>query len=285
MSWGNSWQPWEGAEGPIFTVGGLRVDLTLFLVGIHTFTMVLGAVLAATGLGDWVAAAGFHATDLKEGHIWTLLTYPFVHDIRTEGVWFALEMLMFFWFGREVESAIGRKPFAILYGSLALAPALLLSGLHPWLGLGGLAGSSTLSFAVFLAFCALHPGAQFFFGMPAKWVGWVLLGVYSLTGFAGRDWPGLVQLWSSALLAVGWIRKGGVGWPKILFPKGKRKGNKAKGASVKKSAGLFSTEKVDAILEKISKEGMDALTPAEKKLLEDARTKLLQKDRQNGPIR
>lgn len=285
MAWGNSWQRWEGAEGPLFTVGNLRVDLTVLLVGIHTLTMALGAVLAASGLGNWVEAAAFHATDLKDGHVWTLITYPFVHDIRAEGVWFALEMLMFFWFGREVESAIGRKPFAILYGALALAPALLLSGLHPWFGSTGLAGSGTLSFAVFLAFCALHPGAQFFFGMPARWVGWVLLAVYSLTGFAGRDWSGLVQLWSSALLAVGWIRKGGVEWPKISFSKGKRKGSKAKGASAKKAVGLFSAEKVDAILEKISKEGMDALTPAEKKLLEDARAKLLQKDRQNGSMR
>jgi hypothetical protein len=163
---------------------------------------------------------------------------------------------------------------------------MLLSGLQTWLGSVGLAGSSTLSFAVFLAFCALHPGAQFFFGMPARWVGWVLIGVYSLTGFAGRDWSGLVQLWSSALLAVGWIQKGGVEWPKISFSKGKKKekSSKQKGVAVKKTVGLFSAEKVDAILEKISKEGMDALTPAEKKLLEDARAKLLQKDRQSGPM-
>ena len=285
MSSEYSWVRWHGAEGPIFMVGNLKVDLTLLLVGVHTLTMVLGAVLAASGLGSWVEAAAFHATDLREGHVWTSVTYPWVHDIRAEGVWFALEMLMFFWFGREVESAIGRKPFAILYGSLVLMPALLLSGMEPWLGLSGLAGSSTLSFAVFLAFCALHPGAQFFFGMPARWVGWVLLGVYSLTGFAGRDWPGLVQLWSSALLAVGWTRRGGLAWPKISFSRARKKGGKGKGAAAKKSPGMFPAEKVDAILEKISKEGMDALTTNEKKLLEDARAKLLQKDRQGGSAR
>jgi len=268
-------------------VGNLKVDLTVLLVGVHTLTMVLGAVLAASGLGNWVEAAVFHATDLKEGHLWALGTHLFVHDIRAEGVWFALEMLMFFWFGREVESAIGRKPFAILYATLALAPALMLSAMQPWLGSAGLAGSSTLSFAVFLAFCALHPGAHFFFGMPARWVGLILLGVYSLTGFAGRDWPGLVQLWSSAFLAVGWIRRGGVAWPKIPSSHGKKreKGSKGRGGAAKKPAGLFSAEKVDAILEKISKEGMEALTSGEKKLLEDARAKLLQKDRQNGPTR
>jgi hypothetical protein len=42
---------------------------------------------------------------------------------------------------------------------------------------------------------------------------------------------------------------------------------------------------VDAILEKISKEGMGSLTAAEKKLLEETRAKLLQKDRQIPPVR
>lgn len=285
MSAEHSWPRWHGADGPIFMVGNLKVDLTLLLVGVHTLSMIFGALLAASGMGNWVGAATFHAGDLQTGHVWTLVTYPWVHDIRSEGVWFALEMLMFFWFGREVESAIGRKPYAILYGSLALAPALLLSGLRPWLGSVGLAGSGTLSFAVFLAFCALHPGAQFFFGMSARWVAWVLLAVYSLTGFAGRDWPGLVQLWTSALLAVGWIRKGGVSWPRISFSRGRKKSGKVKGGTVKKAASLFPAEKVDSILEKISREGMNALTPGEKKLLEDARAKLLQKDRQSGPVR
>ena len=261
------------------------MDLTLLLVGIHTLTMAAGALLAAAGLGGWVEAGAFHASDLKEGHVWTLLTYPWVHDIRAEGVWFALEMLMFFWFGREVESAIGRKPFALLYGALVFCPAALISVFGPWLESAGLAGSSTISFAVFLAFCALHPGAQFFFGLSARWVGWVLLGVYSLTGFAGRDWPGLVQLWSSAMLAVGWIRRGGVEWPKIPLGKGRKKAGKGKAMAAKKPTGLFSAEKVDAVLEKISKEGMDALTANEKKLLEDARAKLLQKDRQGGSTR
>ena len=42
---------------------------------------------------------------------------------------------------------------------------LLIAGLAPWLGSGVLAGSGTIHFAIFLAFCALHPGAQFFFGL------------------------------------------------------------------------------------------------------------------------
>ena len=57
MAWSNPWQRWEGAEGPIFTIGTLRVDLTILLVGMHTLAMAVGAVLAATGLGGWVTAA------------------------------------------------------------------------------------------------------------------------------------------------------------------------------------------------------------------------------------
>ena len=285
MAWSNPWQRWEGAEGPIFTIGTLRVDLTILLVGMHTLAMAVGAVLAATGLGGWVTAAVFTPAALQEGHVWTLLTYPFVHDIRQEGIWFAMEMLMFFWFGREVESAIGRKPMAWLYVVLAVVPALLLAGLAPWLGSGVLAGSSTISFAVFLGFCALHPGAQFFIGLSARWVGWILLAVYSLIYFAGRDWVGGVQMWTTAGLAVGWVRRGGMEWPKISFPTGRKKGSKGKASVSKKVTGIIALEKVDPILEKISKEGMGSLTAAERKLLEDARKKLMAKDRSSDSVR
>lgn len=272
--------PWHGSEGPIFTVGSLRVDLTLLLIGVHTLAMAVAAILAASGLGDWVNQAAFAAGDLKAGQVWTLLTYPFVHDIRQEGLWFGLEMLMFFWFGREVESAIGRRSFGLLYGVLAVVPALVLAGAGPLLGSSVLAGSGTISFAVFLAFCALHPGAQFFFaGLTAKWVGWILLAIYSLTSFAGRDWPGLLQLWISSLAAVAWVRRGALEWPAISLSKGRKKVAKTK-ATPRKPGVAPVLEKVDSILDKISKEGIHSLTAAEKKQLEDARAKLLQKDRQ-----
>jgi len=283
MAWGNSWNRWEGAEGPIFTLGQLRVDLTTLLVGVHTLAMVLAAVGTAAGLGSWVAEGVFSPAQLGQGHVWTLFTYPFVHDIRQEGIWFALEMLMFFWFGREVESAIGRRSVGLLYAGLAMGPALLLAGLAPWLGSATLAGSGTIHFAVFLAFCALHPGAQFFFGLAARWVGWILLAVYSLTYFAGRDWSGGIQLWATAVLAVGWVRGGGVSWPKISFSR--RPKSPAKKKVVSKKTGLVPLEKVDPILEKISREGMGSLTAAEKKLLEEARAKLMQKDRPSGTVR
>jgi membrane associated rhomboid family serine protease len=244
----------------------------------------VAAGLAAAGLGEWVKHAVYTPAALQQGHVWTLLTYPFVHDIRQEGIWFAMEMLMLFWFGREVESAIGRKPLAFLYATLAVGPALILAGLAPWLGSALLAGSGTISFAIFLAFCALHPGAQFFFGLSARWVGWILLGVYSLTYFAGRDWAGGIQMWVSAFLAVLWVRQGGVQWPKISFVSKTKNQAKKKSAS-RKPASSIPVEKVDAILEKISKEGMGSLTAAEKKLLEETRAKLLQKDRQIPPVR
>jgi len=284
MALGNPWNRWEGSEGPIFVVGNVRVDLTILLVAVHTLAMAVAAGLAAAGLGEWVKNAVYTPAALQQGHVWTLLTYPFVHDIRQEGIWFAMEMLMLFWFGREVESSIGRKPLAFLYATLAVGPALILAGLAPWLGSALLAGSGTISFAIFLAFCALHPGAQFFFGLSARWVGWILLGVYSLTYFAGRDWAGGLQMWVSAFLAVLWVRQGGVQWPKISFAS-KTKTQAKKKTTARKPASSIPVEKVDSILEKISKEGMGSLTAAEKKLLEETRAKLLQKDRQIPPVR
>ena len=246
MAWGNSWNRWEGAEGPIFTIGQLRVDLTMLLVGAHTLAMVLGAVATAAGLGAWAAAGVFSPAQMAEGHVWTLLTYPFVHDIRQEGIWFALEMLMFFWFGREVESAIGRRALGLLYAALVVGPALLLLGVAPWLGSAVLVGSGTIHFAIFLAFCALHPGAQFFFGLSARWVGWVLLAIYSLTYFAGRNWSGGIQLWVTAMMGVVWWGGGGRGFvAETILREKQSRGRKKEGDGKKNGVGRLGKGRSD----------------------------------------
>jgi hypothetical protein len=176
---------------------------------------------------------------------------------------------------------MGRRSYGLLYGALAVIPALVLAGAGPLLGSSVLAGSGTISFALFLSFCALHPGAQFFFaGLTAKWVGWILLAIYSLAAFAGRDWPGLLKLWLSSLFAVAWVRRGGMEWPNLSLGKVRKKSAKGK-AAAKKTPAVPVLEKVDAILDKISRDGIHSLTAAEKKQLEDARAKLLQKDRQD----
>jgi hypothetical protein len=91
-------------------------------------------------------------------------------------------------------------------------------------------------------------------------------------------------MWVSAFLAVLWVRQGGVQWPKISFAS-KTKTQAKKKTATRKSVSSIPVEKVDSILEKISKEGMGSLTAAEKKLLEETRAKLLQKDRQIPPVR
>jgi hypothetical protein len=111
-------------------------------------------------------------------------------------------------------------------------------------------------------------------------VGWILLAIYSLAAFAGRDWPGLLKLWLSSLFAVAWVRRGGMEWPNLSLGKVRKKSAKGK-AAAKKTPAVPVLEKVDAILDKISRDGIHSLTAAEKKQLEDARAKLLQKDRQD----
>ncbi|MFZ9874439.1 MAG: DUF6576 domain-containing protein, partial [Candidatus Methylacidiphilales bacterium] len=69
-------------------------------------------------------------------------------------------------------------------------------------------------------------------------------------------------------------------WPNLSLGKGRKKSAKGK-APTRKSPTVPVLEKVDAILDKISRDGIHSLTAAEKKQLEDARAKLLQKDRQD----
>jgi hypothetical protein len=58
------------------------------------------------------------------GFVWQLVTYPFV-GFGGGGLWFLLELLILFWFGRDVFWRLGRKRFWWQLGVSALSAALV----------------------------------------------------------------------------------------------------------------------------------------------------------------
>jgi membrane associated rhomboid family serine protease len=143
----------------------------------------------------------FDSAEVWRGQIWRLFTYAFIHYPSPSALlWFAIEMYMLFFFGREVERFMGQRAYIWLYGLLLLAPALVLS---LW-GLStrtGLAGSAPLHFAVFTAFVTLYPNVQFFLRIPAKWIFVILAAIGTLSALAAHDWANLVVLWASVAIS------------------------------------------------------------------------------------
>src|ERR1043166_846428 len=136
---------------------------------------------------------------LSHGYIWQLLTFQFMH-----GGW--LHLLLNCWaiymFGREVEQALGRRSFLILYLSSGIFGGLVQVLFGKVLGLVSMqvVGASAGAFGLIAAFAMLYPERPLmlllFFIIPVNMRAKFLLlfeGLIALIGmgFATRNTGGL----------------------------------------------------------------------------------------------
>jgi membrane associated rhomboid family serine protease len=269
---------------PLFWLAGVAVYGVTALVALLCASMVFCALLQALGSGLWLEKVVFSGYRFwEEQHYWTPITYVFFNQ---PSIWFVIGMLMFYWFGRDVEKFIGRSAFLVLCALLVLVPGLVFVSLSWWFKIVSYGGMGMLHLGIFTAFVTIYPNVDitlgFVFRILAKWVLAVLLLIYSLQALASRDWLELLTVWMSAGLGFGFMRYlgvgGGLGWVgawwenrRVEAEARKRQFHVVKAEEKQKS--------IDEILEKISRQGLVSLTSAEKATLEKARTELLEKDR------
>lgn len=152
---------------PLFFVGRLPVSMVVLLIGIHLLFMIMNAALMSLGHSSWVNILCYNSNAVWQGQVLRLVTYAFVNS---PSIWFALEMLMLYYFGSEVERFIGGKKFALLYGGLVLLGSCSLQ-LLSLIGVPGrMSGGQLVNFAIFAAFVAIYPGLPFLFGIAARWI-------------------------------------------------------------------------------------------------------------------
>jgi membrane associated rhomboid family serine protease len=270
---------------PVTWMGRYPVDVTTILVGVHVACAILTAFLFAIGHAGVLNYVMFDSAEVFRGEVWRLATYAFIHQPAGYALlWFAVEMYMLFFFGREVERFIGRRGYIWLYLLLLVVPALILTiwGLK---ARTGLSGSGALHFAVFAAFVTLYPNVQFFLRIPAKWVFAILAAIATLSALAAHDWQDLLVFCASCALAFFFIEFRGAG-PELAWIGAlkSRLRPKPKLYVVQKPTTRRTVEpddvyaSVDPILDKISKSGMGSLTETERKILERARNRLMKKE-------
>jgi membrane associated rhomboid family serine protease len=273
---------------PVAWMGRYPVDVTTLLVGVHVSCAIVTAFLFAIGSASVLNYAMFDSAQVwTHAQIWRLVTYAFIHPPTGYALlWFAIEMYMLYFFGREVERFVGRRAYIWLYVLLLLVPTVILT---LW-GLSmrtGLAGSGALHFAVFAAFVTLYPNVQFFLRIPAKWVFLILAAIGTLSALAAHDWQDLLVFCVSIALAFFFIELNGAGpelawWnavkerftPRPKFhvlpkPRARSSGSRSESEDVYTS--------IDPILDKISKFGIASLTASERRLLDRERERLLKK--------
>jgi hypothetical protein len=160
----------------------------------------------------------------QQGFVWQPFTYPLA-GFGPPSLWFLLELLILFLFGRDVFSRLGRRAFWLLLGWTcvpAALVALLADGLFRLLGAGPLGaslmlmqGQRMLLTVLIVAFATLnrHATIFLFFVLPiqARWF-IPLTVVIGFLGFLGtRDLAGFLGLCAGVGLTWGWLQPGGIG--------------------------------------------------------------------------
>jgi membrane associated rhomboid family serine protease len=236
---------------------------------------------------------------LKQGYLWQLLTYQFLH---VELFWHLIgNLLALFFFGRAVESRLGTANFLKIYFVSGFIGGILQSILA-WIfpahfGLMPVMGASAGVCGIIAAFALMEPEApvMLFMVLPIK-------AKYILAFEAGIALfftivPSEPQYAHAAHLGgvmagVAFMRLGLYNYSTNFqwhpFRNRARRRQLVKAASVKpgfwkgvKSQAPeavepeeFISREVDPILDKISAHGIQSLTPREKQILEAARAKM-----------
>lgn len=266
-----------------FRLGKLDVTSTVLVVLIGAVGVVASAfapVLYQVGL--------FVPAEVLQGQVWRAVTWPFVDGIS---LWSILTLVLLWYFGRDLENQVGRRPMMSLYVALwaILTVVAFVVGLA--MGGGAMAGLRSIQFIVLLLWIAENPRRPFFFGIPAWIVGAVLVALQVLSYIAIRDLAGLASLvvtfFVAAVVArrfgllsdLSWLpgrrgsaprirQGGGVRAPQAAAPRTPRAARAEQKAAARQAS---DHERMDALLEKISEQGIHSLTPAERKELEALR--------------
>ena len=275
---------------------GISLCLTLILINVACY------ILQHTVRGFEETLALFPQR-LQNGNVWELLSYQFLHG----GLFHLLINCAMIWFaGRQIEEALGKAKFLVLYLVAGIFGGLLQCALS-WSGFlppAGVVGASAGIFGLIAAFAMVYWERELTFlimfvipvRMKAKYLLIALavigvLGVISKEGgiahgahLGGMIWGVLFIL----LFIQGGTYSGAEPWWDQLrdrfSSRHRRKVVTIDGGARAYSRGQIKAEEVDEIdfvesevdpiLDKISEKGIQSLTERERKILEQARKKM-----------
>lgn len=266
---------------PLFWLQGRPIYVTTLLIILHVIAFVTTAICMSY-FGSFTVYEALVLDPYQiwhYGEVWRLASYI----IFMPSLWFVFAMGFLYFAGREVEQFVGRKTFLIFYAAQVLVPALFLCLIGLVWPMRHLGGTESV-FGVFVAFATLYPGMVlniWFVNLTTKGWAWVLFGVYTLIDFAAHNWPSLLVLWICA--AVGYLGMRLIGAGRGMtwltdWLDDRRTQRLARKNHIKLVQDKKATESIDAILEKISKQGVGSLNARERAELERTRTNLIKRD-------
>lgn len=266
-------------------------EYPVWLVSYIAAAGVLSVVLTAVFGSAWGAVLAFHTEFITAGQFWAPLSYVWVN---VPSVFFVVGCYFFISFGSEVERHLGRRSLLwMLVSCLLLVPALL-TVLHGLLGVDAhVVGLSQIMFSTFIAFATLYPNAliNVILCSIRAWIAAVIMvfvGFFSAV--MSRSIADVVQTLAPAALAYFWVRyetgrltfQLPASWKRKRLPR-----RDAPEIEVDLSKPMehryhrppTEEEVINAILDKISTQGMHSLNAEEKAIL-DRRSRVQQRRRE-----
>lgn len=267
---------------PLTWVGRLPVYLTTVLTALYAFSTI--AVTIALSAGVSVVPLIFYPSSFLGGQVWQIFTYSFVEKVT---FFTPLNLFFLFFAGQQVESYLGRRRFLGLLFLTVIVP-VAVDLLWYWHGrLWGMSGSFFISVGLFMGFAALYPNTDWFGFIPMKWVALIGFVLAAMSYVGDHDWPGLsalIAVCAASLTYVRLLQFGGFVFlreaiveklrpkPKFVLPIPRPPVPRPR---LERTEDVMDS--IDPLLEKISKHGIESLTPAERQRLERARLELLKK--------
>lgn len=245
------------------------------------------------GAGEWGA---FSSRALAQGEVWRLVTYQFIHGGFLHVL---LNMLGLHFVGRTVVSALGATQFALIYLAGGVCGALFEWLLQSAAGRPcAIVGASASISALMFVFVTIEPRLMvrifpfpFSFTLVRLAWGFVilngLLGLMSLTSPVSSGGTAYLAHLGGALYGIvhGKFFRQRITLPAIRFTRSSKKRKPSPSPRSSPSApyrprpgqpnvidAQFSDPKADynEVLDKINREGIGSLTPAERRILERA---------------
>ncbi len=249
----------------------------LSLIGANVAVFVLQLFLDAYQPGFVREYLALSDHGLRSAYGWQFITAAFLHD----GPWHLLgNMFLLYLLGRDVESIIGQRHFLFLYLTGTLAGELGHLFLMPQDS--ALLAASGGPAAVLVAYAAILPELELtsmiFFLLPIRLKAKHLAyGAFSLA-VLGIVFDRTASVAHSSFLGgciAGWFYTHllGFGRPSIL-----QRALSQRRAEAERYRAMtpeeFITQEIDPLLDKISREGIESLTRAERRILAKARDKM-----------
>jgi hypothetical protein len=160
-----------------------------------------------------------------KGLLWQIATYPAI-GWGGSGLWFLVELLILFWFSRDVFGRLGRQRFWLLLVRAAVGAALVAVAVQFIQQLAGVGASGAAAFQlmqgqrillaiVIAAFATMWGEATIllFFVLPikARWFLWLEI-LFAFIGFLPtKDFAGFCGISVAVFLTYTGLRTGGAG--------------------------------------------------------------------------